>query len=240
MWLYDIIDRYNIYNRLNTTLKELSFIVIVDLHIHESSFSSDSLMTLEEIVATAMSKGLDGICITDHDSMGLKERAERYSRETGFPIFVGVEYYSLWGDITAWGINDFPKTRVSAQAFIDLVRSQGGFCVACHPFRNNNRGLAEHLRDVRGLNGIEVLNGSTSLEANLQALDYCQELKLAPIGASDAHWLSQVGKYATWLPEYVDNLDDFVRVLHTGGCRPVVSGPNGYQFADHQDIAISA
>lgn len=191
-------------------------------------------------MAVAQARGLDGICITDHDSMGLKARAEQFSRETGFPIFVGVEYNSLWGDITAWGIDDFPPERVSAQAFINHVRSQGGFCVACHPFRNNNRGLAEHLRDVRGLHGIEVLNGSTSLEANLKALTYCQELGLSPIGASDAHWLSQLGLYATWLPEYVKSLTDFVRVLHNGGCRPVIFGPTGYQFADHLDIAVSA
>ena len=214
--------------------------MLVDLHIHESTFSSDSRMDLEEIVATARARGLDGICITDHDSMGLKERAERYSRESGFPIFVGVEYYSLWGDITAWGIDDFPRERVAAQDFIDRVRGQGGFCVACHPFRNNNRGLAEHLRDVRGLNGVEVLNGSTSLEANLQALAYCRELGLAPIGASDAHWTSQVGQYATRLPEYVDNLADFVRVLHTGLCRPVALSPAGYGYLKADDMENAA
>ena len=214
--------------------------MFVDLHVHESSFSSDSQMTLEEIVSAARARGLDGVCITDHDSMGLKARAEQYSREVGFPIFVGVEYYSLWGDITAWGIDDFPRERISAQKFIDHVQSQGGFCVACHPFRNNNRGLAERLRDVRGLDGIEVLNGSTSLEANLKALTRCQELGLIPIGASDAHWPSQLGVYATWLPEYVDNLADFVRVLGDGGCRPVILGPNGYRAANHPDIAVSA
>jgi len=206
--------------------------MIVDLHVHELTFSADSHMTLEEIVDTARFRGLDGVCITDHDSLGLRERAEEYSRQTGFPIFVGVEYYSLWGDITAWGIDDFPAERVSAQEFIDHVQSRGGFCVACHPFRNNNRGLAEHLRDVRGLNGVEVLNGSTSAEANLTALAYCRELGLAPIGASDAHRTSQLGKYATWLPEYVDNLADFVRVLHSGSCRPVIAGPHAYRFAD--------
>ena len=210
--------------------------MIVDLHVHESSHSPDSLMTLEEIVAEARAKGLDGLCITDHDSMGLKDRAEWYARETGFPIFVGVEYYSLWGDITAWGLDDFPRERIAAQDFIDQVKSQGGYCVACHPFRNNNRGLGEHLREVRGLDGVEVLNGSTSPEANQEAWNYCRELSLAPIGASDAHWLSQLGVYATWLPEYVDNLTDFVRVLRQGGCRPVIRGADGYQFADQAPL----
>ena len=85
--------------------------MLVDMHLHESTCSSDSKMTLEEIIATARERGLDAVCITDHDSMGLKETAEQYSRETGFPIFVGVEYFSLWGDITAFGIDRFPDKR---------------------------------------------------------------------------------------------------------------------------------
>ena len=71
--------------------------MLVDMHLHESTYSSDSKMTLAEIVSDAKAKGLDGVCITDHDSMGLKEVAEAYSKEVDFPIFVGVEYYSLWG-----------------------------------------------------------------------------------------------------------------------------------------------
>lgn len=206
--------------------------MFVDMHIHELTFSSDSQIALEEIVANAREKNLDGICITDHDSMGLKERAAAYSRATGYPIFVGIEYYSLWGDITAWGIDSYPSERIPAQDFINMVNGQGGFCVACHPFRNNNRGLEAHLRDVHGLHGIEVLNGSTSPEANLQAMALCRELGLAPIGASDAHRLGQLGKYATWLPEQVTNLEEFVRVLHAGGCRPAVLGKDGYHIVD--------
>ena len=50
--------------------------MLVDMHLHESTYSSDSKMTLAEIVSDAKAKGLDGVCITDHDSMGLKEVAE--------------------------------------------------------------------------------------------------------------------------------------------------------------------
>lgn len=206
--------------------------MLVDMHIHECTYSSDSKQSLKEIVETAKARGLDAVCITDHDSMGLREFAEAYSKEIGFPIFVGVEYFSLWGDITAFGIDHFPDTRISAQEFITQVQEAGGFCVACHPFRNNNRGLEEHLKDVTGLGGVEVLNGSTSLEANRKALEYCRELGLTPIGASDAHWTTQLGKYATWLPERVDTLSDFVRVLRSGGCKPAILEQNGYRIVD--------
>ena len=63
--------------------------MLVDMHLHESTCSSDSKMTLEEIVATARERGLDAVCITDHDSMGLKETAEQYSRGDRFSNLCG-------------------------------------------------------------------------------------------------------------------------------------------------------
>ena len=206
--------------------------MLVDMHLHEKTCSPDSFISLEEIVAEARRRGLDGICITDHDSMGLRAYARDYARRTGFPIFVGVEYYSLQGDITAWGIDDFPAERVDAQDFIDQVNRAGGFCVSCHPFRSNNRGLEDNLRRVKGLHGVEVLNGSTSLAANRTALAYCRELGLQAIGASDAHVLKQVGKYATWLPEYVDTLEGFVAQLHSAPTRPAIWNGHTYDVVD--------
>ena len=195
--------------------------MLVDMHLHEKTFSTDSFLSLDEIVSIAKAKGLDAVCITDHDSMGLRETAEEYTR-TGFPIFTGIEFFSLQGDITAWGLESYPDHRIPAQDFIDLVTAANGFCVSCHPFRNNNRGLEEKLRDVCGLNGIEVLNGSTDMEANRKALRFCRELGLKAIGASDAHVPGQVGKYVTWLPETVTTLPDFVTALHTLETRPAI------------------
>ena len=82
--------------------------MLIDLHIHEKQFSKDSFLALEEIVEIAKEKGLDAICITDHDSMGLREYAAEYTKKTGFPIFVGIEFYSLQGDILAFGIDSYP------------------------------------------------------------------------------------------------------------------------------------
>lgn len=206
--------------------------MLIDLHMHESTYSKDSFLKLERIVELAKEKGLDAICITDHDSMGLKEFAEDYSKKVGFPIFVGVEYLSLQGDITAWGIDSFPEKRIEAQKFIDLVNEQNGFCVACHPFRNNNRGLEENLKTVKGLDGIEVLNGSTDMEANRKALKYCKELGLQMVGASDSHWESAVGKYVTWIPEDVTTLEEFIRVMKSKKSRPAIWKEDHYEVVD--------
>ena len=58
--------------------------MFVDLHMHERTFSKDSFLTLKEIVEIAKEKGLDGVCITDHDDIGIKEYAEQYSRAVSY------------------------------------------------------------------------------------------------------------------------------------------------------------
>lgn len=206
--------------------------MFIDMHMHESRYSKDSFLKLEEMVELARKRGLDAICITDHDDMGLKEFAREYSEKTGFPIFVGIEFFSLQGDIVAFGIDEYPKERVDAQEFIDIVKAQGGVCFSAHPFRNNNRGLEENLKTVRGLDGVEVLNGSTMPEANQKALDYARELGLVTVGSSDCHIPEKLGIFATYFPEEVRTMEDFIRVFKSGGCRPAYYWEGGYRLWD--------
>ena len=51
--------------------------MLVDMHLHALPNSTDSFLTLEEIVSLAKLRGLDAICLTDHDSMGGKEYATK-------------------------------------------------------------------------------------------------------------------------------------------------------------------
>lgn len=205
--------------------------MLIDLHMHEATFSPDSRLRLEEIVTLARQRGLDAICITDHDSMGLQETAEQYGQSIGFPVFVGVEYLSLEGDLIAFGIDHVPQIQIHAQAFIDYVHEKGGVCFSAHPFRNNNRGLGKHLRRVRGLDGIEAFNASTSFHANQQALQYCNQLGIQPLGVSDCHVHQKVGRFATRFPRPVSTLSALVAALREGGCIPV-----GYQNGRYRDL----
>ena len=202
------------------------------MHMHESRYSKDSFLMLEEMVEIAKERGLGAICITDHDDMGLKEFAAEYSKKVDFPIFVGIEFFSLQGDIVAFGIDEYPKERVNAQEFIDLVKAQGGICFAVHPFRNNNRGLEENLKTVTGLDGIEVLNGSTLPEANKKAADYAKELGKVTVGSSDCHIPEKIGFFATYFPEDVRTLEDMMRVFKSGGCKPAYYWEGEYKIWD--------
>ena len=194
--------------------------MFIDLHMHEKRYSLDSTLALEEIVEIAKKRGLDAICITDHDSMGLREYAEEYSKKTGFPIFVGIEYFSLQGDILAFGIDHYPEERISAQEFIDEVHEQGGVVVSAHPFRHNRRGLEGYLDILKGVDAIEILNGSTLPDATMMAVQYAKKYGFAITGGSDCHYPDKVGICATYFPNEIKTMDDLISAIRNRECQP--------------------
>lgn len=202
--------------------------MFIDLHMHEKNYSLDSFLALEEMVEIAKKRGLDAICITDHDSMGLREYAAEYSEKTGFPIFVGIEFYSLQGDILAFGIDHYPEERVSAQEFIDYVHEQGGVVVSAHPFRHNRRGLEDNLDTLKGVDAIEILNGSTLPDATMMAVRYAKKYGFAITGGSDCHYPDKVGICATYFPNDIKTMDDLVNAIRNKECQPVFHQDHSY------------
>lgn len=64
--------------------------MIFDLHIHTNC--SDGLLTPEQVIDIAVNKGLDGIAITDHDTISSLETAIEYSKKYKFTVIPGIEF----------------------------------------------------------------------------------------------------------------------------------------------------
>lgn len=210
--------------------------VFIDLHIHEKNFSKDSFLELDEIVTIAKRRGLDAICITDHDSMGLKEYAAEYTKKTGFPVFVGIEYYSLQGDILAFGIDSYPEERVSAQEFIHFVHAQGGVVISAHPFRHNRRGLEDNLATLKGVDAIEILNGSTLADATMMAVQYAKKYGFAVTGGSDCHYPDKVGVAATYFEKPIHTMEELIAAIKNHECKPAFHQDFSYYVWDIDNL----
>src|SRR6056297_1891184 len=195
--------------------------MLIDIHMHEKKYSSDSFVSLEEIVAKAKSIGLDGICITDHESNQIKAEATKLSVQEDFPIIVGAEVLTQAGDILVFGLNDLPKEKIPAQDLIDSVNRAGGVAIAAHPFRDNGRGIGEEIRKLTGLAGIETFNGSTKPDHNFQAYSLALELGLSKVGGSDTHVIERVGKFVTSFPDWVRTTKDLIKAVKNGKVKPV-------------------
>jgi len=195
--------------------------MIIDMHIHQKLNSSDSQLDLFNAIDIAKQRGLDGICITDHDDLGLRTMAETVSKETGFKVFVGVEIYTLDGDLLCFGIDEMPPERLSAQETIDFVNARGGTTIAAHPYRMNNRGLGDVIADVKGLGAVEAFNGRTDEFSNLKALKLAQGVRLPICGGSDSHTDMEVGNFATKFHHVINSETDMIRAIQNGMMEPI-------------------
>ena len=203
--------------------------MLLDMHMHIWPTSTDSHMTLEDAVDQARKLGLDGICITDHDNLDIRERAAEYSKKTGYPIFVGVEILTYQGDVVVFGLDEVPEGMLHVGELLDIVEERGGAAIVAHPFRKNNRGLGDEIRDVyERLAGVEVLNGNTPIELNTEADDLTRELKLGRVGASDAHYKHEVGRYATKFAAKINSVEELINELRSGNFVPATYEGEGY------------
>ena len=194
----------------------------------------DSDLPVRDAVARAREMGLDGLCVTDHDSMGIRAEVEALRRECGFPIFVGIEVLTDVGDFVVFGVNpfDYEPRELRVEDLMERVRQCGGAAVAAHPYRNNGRGAGDLIKTLPGLAGVECFNGSTKHEANLQALEAARARGIACLGASDAHLVERVGKFATRFHEPARDEGDLASLIRAGACEPVAWDGVGFVPAE--------
>lgn len=68
-----------------------------DLHVHTDF--SDGVLTPEEVVDLAIKRNLDGIAITDHDSIkGVKRAMEHANKIKNFNVIPGIEFSCIYRD----------------------------------------------------------------------------------------------------------------------------------------------
>ena len=207
--------------------------MLIDMHVHECKYSLDSKFTLKEAVEQAKKVGLNGICITDHESSDIFDEAHEYSKKSNFLILVGAEILTYEGDLLVFGLNNLPKYKMHAGELLSLVTKHKGIAISAHPFRNNNRGLGNHIREVESLlSGVEAFNGSTEPHQNLKAHSLATELKLPSVGSSDAHVLDKIGKYATLFEHSVRDERDLIEAVLQGNVYPAILKNETYHPID--------
>ena len=207
--------------------------MIIDTHLHESKYSSDSYLSLTDAIETAKSLGLDGICVTAHDNNYLKNDIGKFKKINDILVIVGAEILTFEGDILVFGLDHIPKDMIHAEELLEMVKKNNGVAICAHPFRNNNRGLGEYIRNIKdNLHGIEAFNGSTLPHHNLHAYTLATELGIPCLGAGDAHVHKQVGKYATHFNHSIRDEKDFIEAIKTKDFCPVIRKNGIYEKID--------
>lgn len=214
--------------------------MIIDIHLHTSRYSSCSSIDLEQAILRARGMGLDGLCVTDHESNEIRDEARELSRKHSFLVITGMELLTLEGDVLVFGLEEVPREQMSARDLCRLVEDRGGVTIGAHPFRDNGRGMGGYFQKLGGLSGVEAFNGNTREYHNYRAYELGGKLKLKCFGGGDAHTLEGVGRYATVFPGGIRDQQDFIQAVKQGPVYPVAycKSQNGGGFRKIEDYFL--
>ena len=189
-----------------------------DLHIHTNY--SDGICTPEEVVKYAKRIGLDGIAITDHDTVKGSKKAELLAEKAGLIFVPGVEITTSFGDILALGIREkidgFGVRLPGIVQIIKKIHKKGGIAIIAHPFVGSwpNGSLADHIKKL-DIDAIEIFNAMTNdtfgIEPNVKAMELAKKLDMPGIAGSDAHFIELIGNAFT-----VSKTPDIISAIKKG------------------------
>jgi predicted metal-dependent phosphoesterase TrpH len=163
-----------------------------DLHIH-SKYSSDGVLDPEKIVKIATKSGLNGIAITDHNTIKGGLEARKYENED-FTVIVGSEIMTKRGEIIGLFLEEEVKSK-EVQDVISEIKKQNGVIVIPHPF-DELRHSAFHPteEDAKFIDCIEGFNSRCVYQKyNDKAVEFAMKHDLTITAGSDAHFSNELG-----------------------------------------------
>ena len=107
----------------------------IDLHTHTFPRSQCSNMTIEELAREAKKIGLDGFCVTEHQSLWSFQDLDELSQKTGVLIFRGNEITTAQGDVLVFGLDTDIQGIITIQQLKKYVDEARGYSILAHPFR---------------------------------------------------------------------------------------------------------
>jgi len=167
-----------------------------DLQVHTDA-SPCSRATPEAVVEAALAAGLDGIAITNHDTLeGYADARDHAPAE--LTVIPGVEVTTTQGHLLALGVHAEPP-RADPVTVIEHVHDQGGVAVLSHPFDRLREYYVEDLVDIaRRVDAVEGMNSRCLLDRyNRRAQSFARAHGLPVTGASDAHFPMEIGRAYT-------------------------------------------
>jgi len=199
-----------------------------DLHMH--TVHSDGRNTLCELLSLAVSRGLDFIVLTDHNTISQNtELVKMRGFCRGLLAIPGMEVTTFYGHVNALGIDKYidfrRKSREDFEKLVDDIHSAGGIASINHPtiFREPFcRDCPFRYRDLRRFDAVEVWNGPWHLFNN-ESLSWWHTIvaegyRVTAVGGSDYHGsnLARLGEPTTWVYAESLNPEGILRGIRMG------------------------
>ncbi|MFQ6094820.1 MAG: CehA/McbA family metallohydrolase [Candidatus Bathyarchaeia archaeon] len=192
----------------------------IDLHVH-TCYSKDAFTTLDELVIYAKKRGLDGVAITDHNTVEASFRIKEKDVD-GLVVIPGIEVTTNKGHMVGLNITEAVPKDLEPSETAEIIHEMGGIAVAVHSSTliRKGLGLRSLQKDVR-IDAVEVINSSsfpfflsTYLSKRIAA-----KLGLPQIGGSDSHIPEAIG-FAYTVIDADRDLEEIIRAIKGGLTTP--------------------
>ena len=187
--------------------------MLIDLHCHTLPLSSCSALAADELVALAAERGLDGVCLTEHDRAWPDDELANLRARSSIAVFRAVELTTDLGHILALGL---PARYFSAIAreVAAAARETGALLFLAHPARDGLLRVTHETVDY--FESVEAVNGSDTRLQNMAASGLAKGFRLPGIGGSDAHTKDEVARAATRFEANVRTDAELLEALRSG------------------------
>ncbi len=196
-----------------------------DLHVH-SSYSGDSVNTLDKIIETAVKRNLGCIAVCDHGNANGSLALSKM--DIPFKVIVSEEICTNEGEIIGLFLQESIPNNLSPEETIKIIHEQNGLACIPHPF-DPYRGHAmqeetlERIHDLIDI--VEIRNARTIPFQNMSRPKNFAVKYNKPVSAgSDAHVPSEIGRAYVEIPEF-SGKDDFLDALRQGKVHYSASNP---------------
>ena len=184
----------------------------LDLHSH-SRYSPDSRLDPVDLAKAARRAGLDGVAITDHNSLAGARAAKEYADGLhDFLVIPAIEISSSEGHVLGYGVREAIPRDLPPRETVERIVAAGGVAVAAHPYRFWS-GLGEGATVAAPFAAYEVANARTLRRGNTRAVALADRQSVGHVGGSDAHFLDEVAAAVTVVesgPTTVDEVLDAI------------------------------
>ena len=181
----------------------------IDFHVH-TCYSCDSSITLKQVVSCARKKGLDGVAITDHNTI----KGALKLKTKDIIVIPGIEVSTSDGHLLGINVTKSITKKLGMEETIEIIHDDGGIAVAPHPFSFYK---SPPSRSVRNYDAVEVMNASSipfSILTHFSS-QFAKNLNLPQTGGSDSHYAPEIG-LAYSVVDSCSDVDEIVSAIKKG------------------------
>lgn len=197
-----------------------------DLHNH-THYSSCSNLKPEILLKLVKKKGMDGIAVTDHNTIKGALKVKKLNKDKDFEVIVGEEVDTNYGDVLTYYLQKEIKSH-DFFSVVDEVKKQNGLIIIPHPFRlsiNPKHKFKYPIKKLKSkIDAIECFNARMLPGNNEKAQELAKKFDIPGTGGSDAHFWFEIGRAYTI---FDDNLRKALKQKKTSYKGTILYGPFG-------------